>query len=170
MTVKVVVHNVGRVTTTHDQPWYADLVLPVLLGAARTTYGDAIRSALAAAGFHDMPRSGARAVGGIARQGAHLRDVAAELGISKQAASQLVDVLVLRGYCERIPDPEDRRRMTVGLTERGRDAAVEVNRAVGRVDAALLDRFGAQRLAQTREVLGGLVALGDELEVQDHSH
>ena len=60
--------------------------------------------------------------------------------------------------------------MTVGLTERGRAAAVEVNRAVGRVDAALLDRFGAQRLAQTREVLGGLVALGDELEVQDHTH
>jgi DNA-binding MarR family transcriptional regulator len=141
------------------QPWYADLVLPVLLGAARATYGDAIRSALEAAGFHDMPRTGARAVGGIARQGANLRNVAEELGISKQAASQLVDVLVLRGYCERIPDPDDRRRVTVGLTERGRAAAAEINRAVAHVDQAVLDRFGSQRLHETREVLGALVEI-----------
>ena len=157
-------------TTGTDQPWYADLVLPVLLGAARTTYGDAIRAALGAAGFHDMPRSGARAVGGIARNGANLRNVAEELGISKQGASQLIDLLVLRGYCERIPDPDDRRRMTVGLTERGRAAAVEVNRAVTRVDRALLDRFGEQRLQDTREVLGGLAALGDERATHDHPH
>jgi DNA-binding MarR family transcriptional regulator len=150
-------------TASDDRPWYADLVLPVLLGAARTTYGDAIRLALGKAGFHDMPRSGARAVGGIARTGANLRDVSAELGISKQGASQLVDVLVLRGYCERVPDPDDRRRITVGLTDRGRAAAVEINAAVSRVDEALLARFGAARLAQTREVLGALVALGDEL-------
>ncbi len=153
---------VSRVS--EDHPWCADLVLPVLLGAARTTYGDAIRLALGAAGFHDMPRSGARAVGGIARNGANLRDVSAELGISKQGASQLIDVLVLRGYCERIPDPDDRRRISVGLTERGRAAAVEINAAVTRVDEALLDRFGSRRLQETREVLGALAALGDELE------
>jgi DNA-binding MarR family transcriptional regulator len=157
-------------TTTPDRPWYADLVLPVLLGAARTTYGEAIRSALGAAGFHDMPRSGARAVGGIARNGANLRNVAEELGISKQAASQLVDVLVLRGYCERVPDADDRRRVSVGLTERGRAAAAEVERAVDRVDGALLDRFGERRLREVREVLGGLVALGDELELRDSPH
>ena len=155
-------------TTTPGRPWYADLVLPVLLGAARTTYGEAIRSALGQAGFHDMPRSGARAVGGIARNGANLRNVAEELGISKQAASQLVDVLVLRGYCQRIPDADDRRRISVGLTERGRAAAVEINRAVSRVDRALVDRFGEQRVRDLREVLGGLAALGDELEAQHH--
>ena len=150
-----------------DQPWYADLVLPVLLGVARTTYGEAIRTALHAAGFHDMPRSGARAVGGIARAGANLRNVSEELGISKQGASQLVDVLVLRGYCERIPDPDDRRRISVGLTDRGRAAAVEINAAVERVDRALLDRVGAQRVQESREVLGALAALGDELGSHD---
>ena len=157
MTVKVVVHNVGRVTTTQDQPWYADLVLPVLLGAARTTYGDAIRSALAAAGFHDMPRSGARAVGGIARQGAtSATSQPSSASPSRQRASSWTSSCCA-ATASGSRTLEDRRRMTVGLTERGRDAAVEVNRAVGRVDAALLDRFGAQRLAQTREVLGGLV-------------
>ena len=42
-----------------------------------------------------------------------------ELGVSKQAAGQLVDTLVLRGYLERSVDPEDRRRLTLTLTERG---------------------------------------------------
>ena len=43
-------------------------------------------------------------------------DVVASLGMSKQAASQLIDTLVLREYLERRIDPEDRRRMGVRLT------------------------------------------------------
>ena len=43
-------------------------------------------------------------------------ELAASLGLSKQAASQLIDTLVLREYLERRIDPEDRRRMGVRLT------------------------------------------------------
>ena len=42
-----------------------------------------------------------------------------ELGISKQAVSQLIDTMVMRGYLERTPDTEDRRRMLLTLTPRG---------------------------------------------------
>ena len=45
-----------------------------------------------------------------------------QLGVSKQAASQLIDTLVLRGYLERRVDPEDRRRINIEATERGRAA------------------------------------------------
>ena len=54
---------------------------------------------------------------------AHLGSLTRELGISKQAVSQLIDTMVMRGYLERTPDAEDRRRMLLHLTPRGRAAA-----------------------------------------------
>lgn len=152
--------SVGTVSETHP-PWYADVVLPSLLAAGRTTYGRAIRANLQSAGFGDMPPQGSRVVGGIARNGLNLTDVSEVLGVSKQAASQLVDTLVVRGYVERIPHPEDRRRMTVGLTARGRSAAQEIRAAIEAVDQSLTDRVGADDLAVARRVLGQLVELDD---------
>jgi len=144
-----------------DEPWYADVVLPALLAAARRRYGQEIRAALAGAGFTDMPRAGARLVGGIARNGPSLADAAADLAVSKQAASQLVDTLVLRGYLERRPDPEDRRRIILNLTNRGRSAATEIRAAVERVDRRFADKVGIDKLAETRRVLAALVEDGD---------
>jgi DNA-binding MarR family transcriptional regulator len=143
-------------------PWYQDIVLPPLLGAARRTYTTAIRAALIDAGFDDVPRSGASVLGRIARRGRNLADVAGELAVSKQAASQLVDTLVMRGYVERTPDPDDRRRVTVGLTERGRSAAAEVRKAVDRVDAELATKVSQEDLAGARVVLGAIVKMGDD--------
>ena len=48
------------------------------------------------------------------------------LGVTKQAASQLLDTLVLRGFLVRDINPEDRRRMTIDLTERGHAAAAAI--------------------------------------------
>jgi DNA-binding MarR family transcriptional regulator len=140
--------------------WYEDVVLPPLLGAARRTYTAAIRTALFDAGFDDMPRSGGSVIGRIARQGRNLRDVAGELAVSKQAASQLVDTLVARGYVERAPDPDDRRRVTIGLTERGRAAAAEIRAAIDRVDAELATKVSGDDLATTRATLGILAEMG----------
>ena len=143
--------------------WYEELVLPVLLAEARRTYGAAIRRALAAAGFDDMPRAGARVVGGIARHGgAPLRDVAVAQAVSKQAASQLVDTLVTRGYVVRVPDPGDRRRVSIALTDRGEAAAAEIRSAVEAVDAAFEQAVGRDQVARVRAALGALVALGGE--------
>jgi DNA-binding MarR family transcriptional regulator len=140
--------------------WYDELVLPVLLAEARRTYGAAIRRALAAAGFDDMPRAGARLVGGIARDGGTpLREVAITQAVSKQAASQLVDTLVARGYVVRVPDADDRRRLSIALTDRGRAAAAEIRGAVDAVDTAFEEAVGAADVARVRTALGALVAL-----------
>lgn len=47
-------------------------------------------------------------------------DIAALLGVSKQAASKLVDAMHGAGYVTREPDPGDERAKLVVLTERGR--------------------------------------------------
>ncbi|HEY7136451.1 MAG TPA: MarR family transcriptional regulator [Acidimicrobiia bacterium] len=140
-------------------PWYDDLILPVMLTLARRPYGAAIRRALHEAGFTDMPRTGARLVGGIARNGPSVGNTAAHLGVSKQAASQLVDTLVERGYVTREPDADDRRRIVVDLTDRGREAAKHIRGAVERVDRALEKRVGKERIADARTVLASLAEL-----------
>jgi DNA-binding MarR family transcriptional regulator len=140
-----------------------DLVLPVLLAEARRTYGSAIRRALAAAGFDDMPRAGARVIGGIARGGGTpLREVAVAQAVSKQAASQLVDTLVTRGYVVRVPDADDRRRLSIALTDRGAAAAAEIRGAVEAVDAAFTEAVGHEEVSRLRTSLVALIALGSD--------
>jgi DNA-binding MarR family transcriptional regulator len=146
-----------------EQPWYQEYVLPVLLGAGRMTYGKAIRAGYAEAGYDDIPKLGPRLLGGIRRNGGSVGsvgNVAKDFGISKQAASKLVDTLVIRGYVERGTDPEDRRRLTLELTERGREAADIGWAATDRVDRELEEAVGAEAIRQMRETVGTLVGIG----------
>jgi DNA-binding MarR family transcriptional regulator len=142
--------------------WFDDVAFPALLRGARATYGAAIRSALVDAGFDDVPRNGAFVIGGIARTGAPLSEIVSDLGASKQAAGQLIDTLVARGYLDRAVDPGDRRRLTVTLTPRGVAAARAVRTAVDGVDEQLTARVSPRHIADTRATLGALIGIGEE--------
>jgi DNA-binding MarR family transcriptional regulator len=141
--------------------WHEDLILPTLLAEARRAYGKEIRRRLAEAGFDDVPRAGSRVLGAISRHGGHVRDIAAAFGTSKQAASKLIDILVTRGYVERSPDEEDRRRTVLLLTDRGKLAAKEIKAAVESVDRELEERLGSKETAQMRTSLGALVEIAE---------
>jgi DNA-binding MarR family transcriptional regulator len=144
-----------------EAPWFDDVVMPALLGSARATYGMAMRRALADAGFDDVPPRGMAVIGGIARNGPFAQqDVGAFLDVSKQAAGQLLDTLVTRGYVRRALDPDDRRRMVVSLTPRGEEAAVAQAAGVARVESGLARHVSASDLATARRVLGTLVDIG----------
>jgi DNA-binding MarR family transcriptional regulator len=150
-----------------DSDGFDGVTFPALLRAARTTYGSAMREALSEVGCDDMPRNGMFVIGAIARTGAPLSRIITELGVSKQAAGQLVDTLVLRGYLDRSIDVEDRRRLTVSLTERGRGAAEAIRAAVEGVDAELLSRVGPEYVAHTRATLAALIEGGRGSEQDD---
>jgi DNA-binding MarR family transcriptional regulator len=155
-----------------SSPWYADVVLPALLRHARTTYGHAMRRALAEAGFEDIPKNGLYVLGGLAR-GAGDTPLAAlvrELAVSKQAAGQLVDTLVSGGYVERSVDGEDRRRLTVTLTARGRAAAAAQAAAREKIDADLIARVGVEDVARTRRTLAALIEIGRGAEESPDDH
>jgi DNA-binding MarR family transcriptional regulator len=141
-----------------ETEWNAEVTLPALLRAARKAYGAAIRSALADAGCDDVPSNGSYVIGAIARTGAPLSDIIQWLGVSKQAAGQLVDTLVTRGFLGRSVDPEDRRRLTITLTERGVAVAAVIRSAVDGVDAALAAEVGPDYVAHTRATLASLAA------------
>lgn len=131
--------------------------LPVLLRAARNVYSDRLRAVLAQAGCDDIPRNGLYVLGAIAGAGTPLARIIRNLGVSKQAAGQLLDALVLRGYLERSVDPEDRRRLTIHLTERGRHAAETAGREVDAIRASLAGMVGEEKLQTAHEVLIALI-------------
>lgn len=137
-----------------------DITFPALLRHARYTYGAAMRSALAEAGHDDIPGNGLYVIGALAMGEAPLGEIIRDLRVSKQAAGQLVDALVLRGYLERQIDPADRRKLTVTLTERGRAAFETQSAARAAVDAELAARVGEERIRHAKEVLGALIAIG----------
>ncbi len=139
----------------HD---HEEVSLPALLRASRRTYGRSIAHDLNEVGIEDMPRNGVFVLSSIARVGSPLSEIISALGISKQAAGQLVDTLVTRGYLDRAPDAEDRRKMTIALTERGRLAAVTARGAIERVDRALVARVGVAAVASTRTTLFALIS------------
>src|SRR5579871_1795147 len=136
-----------------------DIALPVLLRHARNTYGTAMRQALGDAGYDDIPGNGLYVIGGLAleRDDIPLGQLIRELRITKQAAGQLVDTLVTRGYLERAMDKEDRRKLTVKLTERGRAAAETQAAARAKVDTDLLAKVGQEDIDRTRRTLAVLI-------------
>jgi DNA-binding MarR family transcriptional regulator len=143
-----------------------EVVIPALLRAARGSYGNAIRAQLAEAGFEDIPRNGAYVLGGMVNHGGSASGLVRELGVSKQAASQLIDTLVLRGYLEREADSEDRRRVKIAVTERGRTAAAAVRAGVVAIDAELAKLISPAELAGLR---AGLTALCDIREFMEYA-
>jgi DNA-binding MarR family transcriptional regulator len=146
-----------------DSECFETSPIPQLMHEARGSYGDAARRALAAAGCDDVPRNGAIVLAGLDQSPSVPRfssqaDAVSFLRVSKQASSQLIDTLVIRGYLERQNDPDDRRRMSVRLTERGRAAAGAIQTAVDEIDAALEQRLTAEELHGLR---AGLAALAE---------
>lgn len=141
-----------------------DVPIPALIRAARGAYARAIRARLAAEGFDDLPRNGSFVLGGIANRGRSLSELVPQLDVTKQAVSQLIDILVVRGYLERSVDAEDRRRMTVTLTERGRAAASAVRAGVDEVDARLAERLSPRGVAALRQGLAALAEIREAAE------
>jgi len=151
---------------SEEKPRFKEIIMPALLRAARSTYGAAMRRALAGEGYGDIPKNGMYVIGGLALGAgdAPLSRLIQELGVSKQAAGQLVDTLVLRGYLERAVHADDRRKLTITLTPRGQAAAAAQAAARMQVDAELLTRVGADDIARTRRTLAALRDMGRQAQ------
>jgi DNA-binding MarR family transcriptional regulator len=145
----------------HPDPRLTAVPLPALLRHARVAYGSAMRSALEDAGYDDIPKNGLYVIGGLALGAGDvpLASLIRDLRISKQAAGQLVDTLVNRGYLARNIDEQDRRRLIVTLTDRGRAAAATQTTARERVDAELLAKVGPECVERTRIALAALTEM-----------
>ncbi|OZM69979.1 MarR family transcriptional regulator [Amycolatopsis antarctica] len=133
--------------------------LPALLALTFRALMDEVHERIAAEGF-----DGVRPAHGFAfqflsvRGGAGVVELGEHLGVTKQAAVQLVDELERRGYVERRPHPSDRRARTVVLTERGRHCIDRVVAVSAEIEQRWATLIGPGELDAVRTGLGAFVA------------
>ena len=162
-----------RANADVDAEPFDDTPIPTLMRGARGAYAQAIRAELEAIGTEDLPRNGAFVLfGTLAADGSPGErgpSLPAQLGISKQAVSQLVETLVRRGYLVRSEDPDDGRRVALDVTERGREVIDAVVRAVDSVDGELAATVSASELVAFRKTLAALTQIKAERIVRGAS-
>ena len=89
-------------------------------------------------------------------QGSRPSELAARLGMSKQAVNYLLGELERCGYIERRPDPDDLRSRRIALTERGEAVGLVMREAVAEVEREWEAKLGRKQFAQLRGLLGEL--------------
>ena len=104
-------------------------------------------------GFDDFDRAYFAVFRYPGPQGARPTDVAARVGISKQALNYLLRELERLGYLEREPHPDDLRSKRIVLTQRGIAAVGVIRDAVAEIEAAWAERLGPERFAELRSLL-----------------
>ncbi|KPH98901.1 transcriptional regulator, MarR family [Actinobacteria bacterium OK074] len=95
------------------------MALSVALLAAAGELTRRIHEGVVARGFEGLRPAHGFAFTRLAPDGATVTDLAAHLGVTKQAASQLVDELVRKGYVERRSHPDDARSRLIVMTSLG---------------------------------------------------
>ena len=139
-----------------------DYTTPTLMVSARGTYAQSIRAQLHRIGAYDLPANGVFILAGIDAAGGPRQDFPAELGVTKQAVSQAIDVLVNRGYLTRRTDPGDRRRVVLELTGRGEEVVDAALGGIEAVDRQLRERVSAEQIGAMRAALIALTEIKGE--------
>jgi DNA-binding MarR family transcriptional regulator len=130
--------------------------LTFLLGLAfQVVLGEFVRR-VDAAGYADL-----RPVHGMLFQvlrgpGATSSEIAERLGVTKQAAGQMVDDLERRGYLRREAHPDGGRRRLVVLTDQAHAHLAVAGRVLHGLEAELAAQLGDEELAGLRVDLARL--------------
>ncbi|MFI9807096.1 MarR family winged helix-turn-helix transcriptional regulator [Streptomyces sp. NPDC052301] len=119
-----------------------------------------IHDGVTARGFTDLRPAHGFAFGRLAPDGATVTDLAVHLGVTKQAASQLVDEIVRKGYAERRPHPQDARARLVVLTDRGWACTRAAEAAAAEVVGAWVELLGEGDVRVLRESLVRIAPYG----------
>jgi DNA-binding MarR family transcriptional regulator len=91
-------------------------------------------------------------------EGTRLTEIARRLGVSKQAAGQLVDELEEMGLLERVADPEDARAKLVRFSKRGQAAMLDGLQVLGEIEAEMRDVIGEAKMRAIHEGLAAVIA------------
>lgn len=85
--------------------------------------------------------------------GLRASDLATHLGVTRQAAAQVIGTLERAGYLTRTDDPGDRRAKLVCLTPRGRAATRVLHHSMQTLERDWEDALGPDRMTALRETL-----------------
>ncbi len=130
---------------------------PPLIGALLRMPWEVVRQRMLARlherGFDDLETPHLNVLQYPGPAGARPSELAARLGMSKQALNYLLGELERLGYVERRPDPDDLRSKRIVLTRRGFSVVPVIREAVGEVERDWALELGRERFAQLRALL-----------------
>ena len=117
--------------------------------AASKAHTAAVVARLALRGYVDFPFASASLLWLLDEGGTRPTLLAQRAGVTKQAMSQLVQLMQRQGYLEQIADPNDTRAKVVRMTPRGqavKTACVEVRDELNRQVADLIGTAEARKM------------------------
>jgi len=121
-----------------------------MIGAQLRVAAEAVHQAvydrLAHAGHHHLRQSHLALLKFPGPHGARPTELAARVGLRKQALNPLLNELEQLGYLQRTSDDEDRRGRIVWLTPRGMSLMRIMRETLEEVESQLSDRLGAAGL------------------------
>src|SRR3954470_18200782 len=133
---------------------------PPMIGALLRTPWEAVQQRMLERlhdhGFDDLDAAHLNVFQYPGPQGARPSELAARLGISRQALNYLLGQLERLDYLERRPHPDDLRSKRVTLTPRGTAVIGVIRDAVGEIEATWARQLGPQRFAELRNLLHDL--------------
>lgn len=130
-----------------------DGVSQLLLETARLLRRDAVRRLEERSGFAGFRATHAALLHHVSTEGTRSGDIAAALGVSKQAVSQLVSELEEMKVVERVPDPTDGRAKLVRFTPRGREGALQGLVVMAEMEREISAALGAGEVTAFRDAL-----------------
>ncbi|MEV7342508.1 MarR family winged helix-turn-helix transcriptional regulator [Streptomyces sp. NPDC093544] len=136
------------------------MALSAALLAAAGELTQRIHEGVVARGFEGLRPAHGFAFARLAPGGATVTDLAAHLGVTKQAASQLVDEVVRKGYVERRPHPDDARARLLVLTERGRACTRAAEEAAAEAVRPWVELLGEGEVRALRDRLARIAPYG----------
>jgi DNA-binding MarR family transcriptional regulator len=144
--------------------------LPGLLEIAGEAMLAEFREELTNRGYADLRPTHGCVFRFVREDGLRLTDLAANAGITKQSAGELVDDLVALGYVERTADPGDRRAKLICLTKRGQEAQRVGFGIFAELEQRWAAHFGRERFELLRELLEEIAADRAPAAVPELSH
>jgi len=81
-----------------------------------------------------------------------VRELSAHFGISKSAITKIVDELLARNLVTREPDPEDRRSVSINLSDDGRSQFTKMKNQINAKLATIFAALSDDELEQLRGI------------------
>ena len=129
----------------------ADLALLLLAGFR--TMADRGAAELAELGYDDVRPVHDFALHSILAGADSASELGRAMSITKQAAAKTITLLEARGYVSRDPDPSDRRRVQLRVTERGMSMMRDGEAIFDQLRADWEEQAGAEAVAALEQTL-----------------
>ncbi len=146
-----------------SRPEPPDWALPLLLLGGFRAVIDRLHETLARHGHPQARPVHGFALQAIGRGAGTVTELAAQLGVSKQAAAKTVLTLEDLGYVRRSTDPADARRRRLLLTSRGEDLLRHSGEVLADIRAEWIATLGASRYRTMERALASIVGDAEPL-------